>query len=1037
MAFVMNPWLLPITLSSFFIFVLMINNEFGFCLGNPNPICRKDEKQALLCFKKGLKDPSNRLWSWVDNGDYDCCTKWAGVLCNNVTGHVTALHLANPIPGNGSSAFGGELSPCLLELKKLSHLNLSGNDFQGIPIPGFLGSLLNLEYLDLSEAGFQGIIPHQLGNLTALHTLTIRGQGYSGLKVDSLEWLSSLSNLQQLDLSYVNLSKALNWVEVTSKLPSLHHLLFSGCNLANISSSLHNHNYSSLLVLHLSQNSFNSFVPKWIFNLHSLVSLDLSDSNFLGPLPETGPWNFSSLETLDISFNHLSGSLPSQGNLPKLKILRTTLNWFNSSLPQWIFRCNELQTLDVQGNRFSGPVDVSVGKMKRLRYLDLNGNDFRSSIPSWIYESTELSYLDLSYNRFQGTISNSISNLTSLAFFSVSNNKMLSGEVPKQMGKLCKLVSLSLSENKFSGLISELFQSMSEECVFDGLENLLLYNNQFSGPLTFDGSSTLKFPSLGTLDLSGNKINGTLPQGLGNMFPMLDFLDVSNNILEGVVTENHFVNLKELGFFYASGNRLTLRVSPNWLPPLKLSKLGLGSWHLGPQFPVWLKSLKEIISEVDISNAGIKDEVPTWLWNLSSQLSVLNLSHNQFYGQLPQNTFALTYFDLSNNFFSGDVVGFFCHPQNESIKLNKLHLRRNALSGQIPDCLGNWPVLEVLDLAENSLSGRIPESIGLLNILSSLDLNGNKLFGNVPSSLQNCTSLMKLDLGENELEGNIASWLGSSLSRLLALRLRSNRFYGELPLDFCHLTFLQILDLANNSFTGIIPKCLNNFTSMVEQNDIDIAGIDRETVIFDGESATVTTKGQEYQYFTTILVLFSSFDLSDNNFSGEIPVELTTLVELRSLNLSGNKLTGKIPKKIGDMKQLESLDLSRNHLFGEIPYSLSNLNFLGYLNLSYNNLSGKIPTGTQLQSFNASCYAGNNLCGPPLIECSNNDEDTPDEEEDRGDDSEAKWFYISMAVGFVVGWCGIWGPLFVVKSWRYTYFQFIDDKLKSLSKWFA
>lgn len=1046
---------LPINPISFFVFVFMIT-EFRFCCGNPNPICRKDEKQALLCFKKGLKDPSSRLSSWVD-GDH-CCTKWAGVVCNNVTGHVTQLRLANPDAGNVSSAFGGELSSCLLELKQLSHLDLSGNDFEGSPIPGFLGSLVNLEYLDLSEAGFQGIIPHQLGNLTGLHTLSIRGPPYAfvtssgflqislglrtaslsdateysfgGLKVDSLRWLSSLSNLQRLDLSSVDLSQALNWVEVTSALPSLHHLRLPNCNLANISSSLHHNNYSSLLLLDLSQNSFYHSIPKWIFNLNTLVSLHLRDSNFLGPLPDTGPWNSSSLETLDISLNHLSGSLPSHGNLPKLRILRATVNMFNSSLPQWIFRCNELQTLDLQGSGFSGPVPTSVGKMKRLRYLDLSGNELSSTIPSWIYECTELSYLDLGYNQFQGTISNAISNLTSLSLFSVSNNKMLSGEVPKEIGKLCKLVALSLSANKFSGLISELFQSMSE-CVIDGLGELLLYNNQFSGPM-FD--SSLRFPSLSTLGLGGNKINGTLPAGLGNMFPMLYFLDISNNILEGLVIENHFVNLKELRVFYASGNRLTLKVSPNWLPPFKLSHLGLESWQLGPQFPVWLQSQKEIL-KVDISNAGIKGEVPTWLWNLSSQLSVLNLSHNQFSGPLPQTPLAISDLDLSNNFFSGDVVAFFCRPQNESINFNTLHLRRNGLSGQIPDCFSNWPVLEVLDLAENSFSGRIPKSIGLLKSLSVLDLNGNKLVGSIPSSLQNCTYLLKLDLGENELEGNIANWFGSSLSSLHILRLRWNKFYGELPSNFCHLTSLQILDLANNNFTGMIPSCLNNITSMVEQNKIRIARIDSETEILYGESAIVETKGQEYQYKTILLVLFASFDLSNNNFGEEIPVELFTLVQLRSLNLSGNNLIGNIPKEIGNMKQLESIDLSRNHLSGEIPCSLSNLNFLSYLNLSYNNLAGKIPTGTQLQSFNPSCYVGNNLCGPPLLECDVPKEE--EEEEDSGDDSEAKWFYISMGIGFVVGLWGIWGSLFLIKSCRHVYFQFLDVKLKSLFRCFG
>ncbi|XP_019157739.1 PREDICTED: receptor-like protein 12 [Ipomoea nil] len=225
-------------------------------------------------------------------------------------------------------------------------------------------------------------------------------------------------------------------------------------------------------------------------------------------------------------------------------------------------------------------------------------------------------------------------------------------------------------------------------------------------------------------------MNGTLPERLGNMFPMLDFLDVSNNILQGVVTENHFVNLKELRFFYASGNRLTLKVGPNWLPPFELSELGLGSWHLGPQFPVWLQSQKEI-SEVDISNAGIKDEIPTWLWNLSSQLSVLNLPHNQFSGRLPRNTFPITKLDLSNNLFSGDVVAVFSHPQNESIKLKCINddYIGNKLTGNIPKKIGDMKQLESIDLSRNHFSGEIPYSLSNLNFLSYLNLTYNNLSG--------------------------------------------------------------------------------------------------------------------------------------------------------------------------------------------------------------------------------------------------------------------------------------------------------------------
>ncbi|KAK2976430.1 hypothetical protein RJ640_001823 [Escallonia rubra] len=169
------------------------------------------------------------------------------------------------------------------------------------------------------------------------------------------------------------------------------------------------------------------------------------------------------------------------------------------------------------------------------------------------------------------------------------------------------------------------------------------------------------------------------------------------------------------------------------------------------------------------------------------------------------------------------------------------------------------------------------------------------------------------------------------------------------------------------------------------------------------EDVYVVTKGSELQYVAT-LSLVTSMDLSSNNLSGEIPKELTSLVELLSLNLSGNRLTGMIPKKTGDMKKLESLDFSRNQLSGEIPSSISSLTFLSYLNLSFNNLSGRIPTSTQLQSFNASCFIGNKLCGPPVNKDCTVNGVTPNNrnEEGKGDRPEVDWFYLCMALGFAV-----------------------------------
>ncbi|KAH9699585.1 hypothetical protein KPL71_024423 [Citrus sinensis] len=129
------------------------------------------------------------------------------------------------------------------------------------------------------------------------------------------------------------------------------------------------------------------------------------------------------------------------------------------------------------------------------------------------------------------------------------------------------------------------------------------------------------------------------------------------------------------------------------------------------------------------------------------------------------------------------------------------------------------------------------------------------------------------------------------------------------------------------------------------------------------------------------------------------------------------------------MKSIESLDFSANQLSGEIPQSMSSLSFLNHLNLSNNHLTGKIPSSTQLQSLDSSCFAGNNLCGAPLPNCTGNNPLVPEDPNGNGneDEDEVDWLlYVSVALGFVVGfWCFI-GPLLVSRRWRYKYCHFLD-----------
>ncbi|KAF7147375.1 hypothetical protein RHSIM_Rhsim03G0158300 [Rhododendron simsii] len=182
-----------------------------------------------------MKDPSNRLSSW--DIEEDCC-HWAGVVCDNFTGHVCEIQLQSPYYTDSpaitfaeyeaymSHKLRGKVNPSLLDLKHPQYLDLSSNDFEGTSVPSFIGSITNLRYLNLSDAGFRGAIPPQLGNLTKIHYMDLRGgfDDHNELVLHSdgnLHWLSGLVSLQHLDMSGIDLSKALDWLQVTSNLSLL------------------------------------------------------------------------------------------------------------------------------------------------------------------------------------------------------------------------------------------------------------------------------------------------------------------------------------------------------------------------------------------------------------------------------------------------------------------------------------------------------------------------------------------------------------------------------------------------------------------------------------------------------------------------------------------------------------------------------------------------------------------------------------------------------------------------------------------------
>ncbi|KAL7003381.1 hypothetical protein U1Q18_004537 [Sarracenia purpurea var. burkii] len=246
--------------------------------------------------------------------------------------------------------------------------------------------------------------------------------------------------------------------------------------------------------------------------------------------------------------------------------------------------------------------------------------------------------------------------------------------------------------------------------------------------------------------------------------------------------------------------------------------------------------------------------------------------------------------------------------------------------------------------------------------------------------------------------------MGERLPKFTFLNLQSNRFSDHILFTLYALASLQILDLASNNLSGTIPKCFNNFCAMatdLSSSDLFLYGTSDLAIL---EYELLAMKGTMVRYSTTLRFV-AYLDFSDNHLSGDIPSKLRSLLGLRTLSLSRNRLLGKIPEEIGNMVLLKSIDFSVNELSSEIPQTMSSFTFLSFLNLSLNNLSRIIPTGPQLKRFEGSSFVGNHLCEPQLDENSCTSDELPSVRNvvDDADRLEVDWFYVTIALGFVVG----------------------------------
>ncbi|OIW20190.1 hypothetical protein TanjilG_06591 [Lupinus angustifolius] len=926
---------------------------------NVSNVCNEEERMALLKFREGLTDPANCLSSWVDKDQY--CCNWKGIECDNHTGHVQKLDLKSC----SISTISGELNISLTNLKYLTYLDLSYNDFLGIPIPDYIGSLSMLHYLDLSNSNFSGMVPSNLGNLFNLHYLHI-SKSFSPIWVIDLSWLSTLSSLQYLHMESVIIKNTSHeWFQAINMIPYLIELSLSSCNLHILPQSFPFSNITSLSLLDLSSNNFTSSIPSWLFNnISTLTELFLSASTLIGPFPKLERGNLCMLQSLDLTDNdNLNGDISEM-----LEVLSLCKN-------------HSLERLDLSNNHITGKLPLSLGKFNNLYHLDLSYNSLWGSIPASIANLSKINYLNLQDNLMNGTIPDSIGQLTQMKDFNLQHNFWEGTMTKFHFYNLTNLNTFYISSKNNS-----LALKISNDWVppFKKLYHVEIHDCEV-GPTfpSFLRNQTI----LREIIIQNAGISAEIPNWLYNMASQIWQLDLSHNKISGYLP-------KELNF--SSDVRTLINLNFN---------------QLKGSIPLFYTAYTLLLS-----NNLLSGTIPANIGHKMSQLMYVDLSNNHLNGSIPLSIDRiqdLSYLDLSNNYLVGEIPMFWRDMQ----RLETIDLSYNSFSGQIPTSICSLPnSLSIIDLSNNNLSADLSSAFQNCTWLKTLDLSNNRFFGSLPKEItKNLPSLSELQLRENAISGSIPEEL-CGLPFLHLLDVSNNNLSESIPACFGGMhgfklpqTYYNINNIDYSlSIPGYVPY--NKHIKLVLKGTT-YEYIDQMLVQSIIDLSNNHLSGDIPENLTKLLHL-GALNLSWNHFTGTIPKSIGSLTDLEALDLSNNNLSGPIPPSMTSLTFLSYLNLSYNNLYGQIPEANQFGTFTDPSIYEGNSeLCGK-PLTTNCSSL------------LPSHE-SNEEEETNDADDD--DKSERLWLYVSIAVGFISGFWFVCGSLVLNRSWRHAYFKLVYD----------
>ncbi|KAJ7981873.1 putative Kinase [Quillaja saponaria] len=258
---------------------------------------------------------------------------------------------------------------------------------------------------------------------------------------------------------------------------------------------------------------------------------------------------------------------------------------------------------------------------------------------------------------------------------------------------VCHVVSIKLKRQSLPGTLPPEFLRLPY------LQEIDLTRNYLNGTIPREWGSM----NLVNLSLLGNRISGSIPEGLANI-TSLKSLVIEHNQFSGNLPRG-LGNLTQIERLFLSSNNFTGEIPSTFERLTSLKDFRIADNHFFGKIPDFIQHWTNLISLV-IQASGLSGPIPSGI------------------------SFLVKVTDLRISDLNGTDMAF--PPLNNMTNLKTLILRSCNIIGPLPEYLRNLTNLTTLDISFNKLSGGIPSNFSSLRKVDHQYLTGNQLTGLVP-----------------------------------------------------------------------------------------------------------------------------------------------------------------------------------------------------------------------------------------------------------------------------------------------------------------